>query len=83
MLAESNASPGAGAQAPLVEPVGGLRVSVFVQERIDLLAYLLVGNAQLLSRQGARQRQRRGGATAKAHRGADLALLDERDILDE
>jgi len=62
---------------------GRLRVSVLVQERIDLSAHVLVGNAQLLSRQGARQRERRGGAAAKAHGCDDLVLLDERDILDE
>jgi hypothetical protein len=44
--------------------VGGLRVGVLVQQRVDLLAHVVVRGALLLSRQRARQRQRGGGAAA-------------------
>ena len=71
---------GAGAQAALVQPVGGLRVGILFQERVDLLTHVFVRDALLLSRQGAGQRQRCGGAGAEAHRGGELKLLDERDF---
>lgn len=54
----------AGAQAALVEHVGGLCVGVLLPQRVDLSAHVLVGGALLLSRQPARQRQRGGGAAA-------------------
>lgn len=74
---------GARAQSPLVEHVGDLRVGVLVEERVDLSPYVVVGDSELLSRQGARQRQRSGGTAPEADGGGDLPLLDERDILDE
>ena len=74
---------GAGAQAALVEHMGDLGVGVFVEERIDLSPDVIVGDSQLLSREGARQRQRGRGPTPKADGGGDLPLFDQRDILDQ
>ena len=46
---------GAGAHFLLVDDAGNLGVSIFVQERIDLLAHGLMSSAQLLSLKGTLQ----------------------------
>ncbi len=75
--------PRTGAQAALVQERGDLRVGVFIQERIHLVAGFGTGGAQLPGRQGAGQRERGRRSPAEADVRRDLALLEQGDIFDE
>ena len=71
------------AETALVELVGDLGVGVLVEQHVDLPPYVLVSGAQLLSREWAGHRQRGGRAAPETDVGGDLALFEERDVLDD
>ena len=60
-----------------------LGVGVLVEQHVDLPTDVVVGGAELLGGQRAGERQGGRGAAGEADRGSDVALFDERDVLDE
>jgi hypothetical protein len=60
-----------------------LSVGVLIQERIHVLAGFRTGRSELPGSQGARKRERGRRAPAEADVRGDLALLEQRDIVDE